>query len=99
MPLFADQWENGTAVSGAGCGIVLGPTERGVEALQQALGTLLAGSSHRDAATRVAGEVAAMPSARDLAVEIEALAARSPSAETWGDTPQPGHRTPAPGTR
>ena len=86
VPLFADQWENGVAVGDAGCGIVLGPTERGVEALQQALGTLLAGSSHRDAATRVAGEIAAMPTAADLALEIEALAARSPSEET--ETPR-----------
>ena len=37
--------------------MVLGPTERGVEALEQELGTLLAGSSHRDAAIRVAGEI------------------------------------------
>ena len=79
VPLFADQWENGIAVNDAGCGIVLGPTERGMEALEQALVTLLAGSSHRDAAIRVAGEVAAMPTANDLAHEIEVLAARSPS--------------------
>ena len=40
-----------------GCGIVLGPTGRGVQALEQALGTVLAGSSHRDFAIRVADEV------------------------------------------
>jgi UDP:flavonoid glycosyltransferase YjiC (YdhE family) len=75
VPLFADQWENGVAVRDAGCGTVLGPTARGVEALEQALVRLLAGS-HRDAATRVAGEIAAMPTASDLAAEIEVLAAR-----------------------
>ena len=82
LPLFADQWENGVAVEDAGCGMVLGPTGRGLEAVKQALGTLLAGSSHRDAAIRVAGEIAAMPPATDLALEIEVLAARSPSTET-----------------
>ena len=30
VPLFADQWENGIAVNDAGCGIVLGPTERSI---------------------------------------------------------------------
>ena len=35
-------------------------------------------ASHRDAATRVAGEIAAMPPASDLAADIEVLAARSP---------------------
>jgi len=82
VPLFADQWENGIAVHDAGCGMVLGPTGRGVEPLQQALGTLLTGSSHRDAAIRVAGEIAAMPPATDVAREIEDLAARSPSEES-----------------
>jgi UDP:flavonoid glycosyltransferase YjiC (YdhE family) len=73
VPLFADQWENGVAVDDAGCGIVLGPTRRGTEDLEQALQTLLAGSAHREAATRVADEIAAMPTATDLAPEIEAL--------------------------
>ena len=73
VPLFADQWENGVAVDDAGCGIVLGPTRRGMEDLEQALRTVLAGSSHREAATRVADEIAAMPTATDLAPEVEAL--------------------------
>jgi UDP:flavonoid glycosyltransferase YjiC (YdhE family) len=69
VPLFVDQWENGVAVVDAGCGIVLRPTRRAMEDLDQALQTLLAGSSHREAAIRVA----AMPTATDLAPEIEAL--------------------------
>ena len=73
VPLFADQWENGVAVDDAGCGIVLGPTGRGIEDLEQALRTVLADSSHRQAATRVADEIAAMPTATDLAPEVEAL--------------------------
>ncbi len=74
VPLFADQWENGVAVGDAGCGIVLGPDGRGVEELGRSLHTLLTGSSHRDAATRVADEIADMPTANDLAPEIESLA-------------------------
>ena len=71
-PLFADQWENGVAVDDAGCGIVLGPTGRGMEDLEQALRTVSADSSLREAATRVADEIAAMPTATDLAPEVEA---------------------------
>ena len=74
VPLFADQWENGTAVDDAGCGVVLGPAARDVDALDRALRTLLDGSSHRDAAVRVAAEIATMPSAADLVPGIEALA-------------------------
>jgi UDP:flavonoid glycosyltransferase YjiC (YdhE family) len=90
VPLFADQWENGIAVHDAGCGIVLGPAARDVEALAQALGTLLAISSHHDAATRVAAEIAAMPTATDLAPEIEVLAAGPPADETRAATRRPG---------
>ena len=44
-----------------------------MEDLEQALRTVLADSSHREAATRVADEIAAMPTATDLAPEVEAL--------------------------
>lgn len=74
VPLFADQWENGVALHDAGCGIVLGPGRRGVEDLERSLRTVLAGSSHRAAASRVADEITAMPTATDLAPDIEALA-------------------------
>jgi UDP:flavonoid glycosyltransferase YjiC (YdhE family) len=74
VPLFADQWENGVAVDDAGCGIVVGPDRRSVEDLGRSLRAVLTGSSHRDAATRVAEEIAAMPTADDLAPEIETLA-------------------------
>ena len=75
VPLFADQWENGVAVGDAGCGIVLGPDRRRVEDLDRSLRTILASPSHRDAARRVADEIAAMPAATTVALEIEALAA------------------------
>ena len=74
VPLFADQWENGVAVRDAGCGVLAGPDHRSVEALERSLRTLLDGTSHRDAAARVADEIAAMPTATDLVPEIEALA-------------------------
>jgi UDP:flavonoid glycosyltransferase YjiC (YdhE family) len=73
IPLFADQWENGVAVDDAGCGIVAGPERRAADDLERSLRTLLAGGAHHDAATRVAGEIASMPTAADVAVEIEAL--------------------------
>jgi UDP:flavonoid glycosyltransferase YjiC (YdhE family) len=70
VPLFADQWENGVAVENAGCGIVLGPDRRRVEDVDRSLRTIL------DAATRVADEITAMPTATAVALEVEALAAR-----------------------
>jgi UDP:flavonoid glycosyltransferase YjiC (YdhE family) len=79
VPLFADQWENGVAVSDAGCGIVLGPDRRTVDDLDGAVRALLAGS-HDDAATRVAEEIAAMPTATERAAEIESLAEDQPRA-------------------
>lgn len=75
VPMFADQWENAVAVDDAGCGIVLEPGRRSVDDVDQALRALLAATSHRDAAARVAQEIAAMPDADTLALEIEALAA------------------------
>ncbi|MEJ7722188.1 MAG: glycosyltransferase [Ilumatobacteraceae bacterium] len=74
VPLFADQWENGIAVRDAGCGVLVRPDRRSVEDLEGSLRTLLDGTSHRDAAARVADEVAAMSSASELVSEIEALA-------------------------
>jgi UDP:flavonoid glycosyltransferase YjiC (YdhE family) len=73
VPLFADQWENGLAVTNAGCGVVLGPAERSVEDFGRALSDLLDGLSYRTAAALVATEIAAMPGADELVPEIEAL--------------------------
>lgn len=76
VPLFADQWENGVAVDEAGCGLVVGPHGRSVEELDAALRTLLAGDHYEHAATRVADEIGAMPTAADLVADVEQLAAR-----------------------
>ena len=73
MPLFADQWENGIAVRDAGCGVSRpSPTQR--RGPRESLRTLLDSTTHRDAAARVADEIAAMPTASDLVPDIEALA-------------------------
>ncbi len=62
VPLFADQWENGVAVTDAGCGIVLEPDRRSADNLGQALRTLLDHTSHRDAARGSREEMHVMPS-------------------------------------
>lgn len=73
VPLFADQWENGIAVVDAGCGVVHGPDRRSAEDFHGQLRALLDGATHQHAATRVADEVAAMPTAAELTPQIEAL--------------------------
>ncbi len=73
VPLFADQWENGVAVTDAGCGIVMQPDSRSADDFDQALRSVLANQSLRDSAGMVEQEIDAMPTAFDLAVEIEAL--------------------------
>ena len=73
VPLFADQWENGSpsATPVAACSSALTDGRRGCRRM---LRTLLDSTSHRDAAARVADEIAAMPTPSDLVPEIEALA-------------------------
>ena len=73
VPLFADQWENGTAVSEAGCGMILDPDRRSSEDIERSLHEVLTDRSYRDAATRVAAEIAVMPTAEQLLPEIEGL--------------------------
>ena len=75
VPLFADQWENGLAVVAAGCGAVLAPDHRDEADVDAAVRDLIDVSARRDAAARVAAEIAAMPTAADLVPAIEALAA------------------------
>jgi UDP:flavonoid glycosyltransferase YjiC (YdhE family) len=74
VPLFADQWENGLAVVAAGCGAVLAPDQRADTDVDAAVAELLDTTTQRDAAARVAAEIAAMPTAADLVPDIEALA-------------------------
>lgn len=74
VPLFADQWENGVAVTDAGCGLVMQPDARRVDDFDQAVRSVLSTPSLRDAASRVEREIDAMPTVSELAVEIESLA-------------------------
>ncbi len=74
VPLFADQWQNAVAVREAGCGLFASTDSRSVEDIDASLRTLLDGVAHRDAAVRVAHEIAAMPTATDLIDEIETIA-------------------------
>ena len=74
VPLFADQWQNALAVRDAGCGVLADPDNRNRDDIDAALRTLLGGTAHRAAATLVADEIAAMPTATDLIDEIEAIA-------------------------
>ena len=74
VPLFADQWQNAVAVRDSGCGVFAGPDSRSVDDIDTSLRTLLGGEAHRDAATHVADEIAAMPTATELIDEIEAIA-------------------------
>ncbi len=73
VPLFADQWENGVAVTDAGCGIVIQPDSRRIGDFDQALRSVLTNQPLRDAAVLVELEIHEMPTADDLAVDIEAL--------------------------
>ena len=75
VPLFADQWENGVAVTDSGCGTVVEPGRRSVEDFDRALRVLLADPAHAAAVARVAREIEAMPSVDDAVTEIEALVA------------------------
>ena len=74
VPLFADQWENGVAVAGAGCGVVMEPDSRARRGFRTGAPCGARGSvaPRRRGACRT--RIEAMPAASDLAVEIEALA-------------------------
>jgi hypothetical protein len=54
--------------------VLADPDNRSADDIDAALHTLLGGAAHRDAATPVADEIIAMPTATDLIDEIEALA-------------------------
>jgi UDP:flavonoid glycosyltransferase YjiC (YdhE family) len=72
-PLAADQWENTDAVVGSGAAIACEPDQRTAAFIGAALAGLLHGQTYREAADRVAAEIAAMPSPRDHVPTIEAL--------------------------
>jgi NAD(P)H-hydrate repair Nnr-like enzyme with NAD(P)H-hydrate dehydratase domain len=53
--------------------VFAGPDTRSADDIDASLRALLGNTAHRDAATLVAAEIAAMPTATDLLDEIEAL--------------------------
>jgi len=73
-PIWADQWENADAASGAGVAITCELDQRTASDIAAALQRVLQEPQFADAASRVAGEVAAMPTPVDHVATIEDLA-------------------------
>lgn len=73
LPQGADQFTNADAVVSSGAGARLLPTELTSEAVTVTARALLADPSVREAARRLADEVAAMPSPREVAGRLPAL--------------------------
>jgi len=72
-PIWADQWENADAASGAGVAVTCEADHRSQADIATALRRLLDEREFQDAASRVAGEVAGMPAPADHVATIEAL--------------------------
>ncbi len=70
VPRAADQFENASAAAYAGAALVLLPDDLTEDAVREAIVSLLAGSSYRAAARRLAGEIASMPSPPEVAATI-----------------------------
>lgn len=81
VPVFADQFVNGSAVERVGAGILVdtGRDDRGnrrppsgsdAPRIREAVATALAADSYRDCAQRIAAEMAALPSARVVLDEL-----------------------------
>jgi UDP:flavonoid glycosyltransferase YjiC (YdhE family) len=73
-PLRADQWENADAATAAGAAITCEMDQRTAADIGAALDRLLYEPVFREAAARVAAEIAAMPSPADHVATVEALA-------------------------
>ena len=72
LPQAADQFFNAAACAKAGAGIALPPDAHSAEAVSDAVGKLLTEPTYRDAARRVSGEIAAMPSPTEVADKVHA---------------------------
>ena len=73
VPLAADQWQNADAVAASGAGLFAEFDRRSASDLTECLDRLLDDASVREAAIRVASEIAAMPAATTYVGVIEAL--------------------------
>ena len=72
IPQAADQFFNAAACAQVGAGIALAPDGVSVEAVDQAVAKLLSEAAYREAARRVSGEIAAMPSPTEVAEKLHA---------------------------
>jgi UDP:flavonoid glycosyltransferase YjiC (YdhE family) len=77
-PLFADQWENADAAAGAGVAITLELDQRSAGDIGAAIDRVLADEAFKQAASRVASEIAEMPPPSDHVGAIEALGSGAP---------------------
>lgn len=77
MPLFADQPHNGKRVAAAGAGITLEDGEAAVGGLAEAVRHVLEEESYRVAATRIAGEMAGLPSPSQAVPLLEEVAGQA----------------------
>jgi UDP:flavonoid glycosyltransferase YjiC (YdhE family) len=71
MPHGADQFTNAQALAGSGAGRRLLPEEITPEAVADVVGALLVEPGYRDAAGRIAAEIAAMPAPEEVVSELE----------------------------
>jgi UDP:flavonoid glycosyltransferase YjiC (YdhE family) len=79
FPLRADQWENADAAAGAGVAITLELDQRSAGDIGNALARLQHDGQFKNAASRVAAEIAAMPSAADQVATLEAVVSEGAS--------------------
>jgi UDP:flavonoid glycosyltransferase YjiC (YdhE family) len=78
LPVAADQPENADRCVAAGVGVALPPDAREPADVARAAQTVLEDAAYRDAARRVAAEIADMPDPASLLPRLEALAAAAP---------------------
>jgi UDP:flavonoid glycosyltransferase YjiC (YdhE family) len=71
LPQGADQFLNASAVTASGAGLALAPNEATAESIRDAVTRLLHDSGFGTAATRLSGEIAAMPSPDEVAAVLE----------------------------
>lgn len=74
LPQAADQFLNAAAIARAGAGISIAPLDVDRAGVAQAIRRLLDEDHYRDAARRIAGEIASMPPPDQVARELETLA-------------------------
>ena len=73
LPQGADQFINASALERSGAGMALRGDDISVGQIRDCVQRLLGDSAYRDQATRLAGEISAMPSADEVAVRLECL--------------------------